>query len=520
MLHGLTDPVTGLSMGQTAENLAHRFLISRERMDAYALESHRRLARAQDEGRLGEITTIYAGDGAFYDHDEGVRRDTDMAGLARLKPAFDPPFGLVTAGNSAQVTDGAAWLLLASETAVQRYRLPVLGRIVDSAWVGVEPGQMGLGPVHAMAPILKRQGLGTADIDFWEINEAFAAQVLACLEAWQSPEYCREELGLATPFAAIDPDRLNVDGGAVAIGHPVGTSGARIVLHLLHVLERNNARRGMAASASAAARGGRCWSSAARGCPMAHDATRTATGGWNRTATGSPGSPSTGRSESVNALSREALEELARLLDEIARQQPAGVVIRSGKPNGFIAGADVTEFTDLADEGAALALIERGQQILGRLERLPVPTVCPDSRLLPGRGAGTGARLPLPDRRRRPGNAARPSRGEARHPSRFRRDGPPDRPHRPAPRPRPDADRQERRCPPGAQARPGGLCRAGPPPGKRRPGDGPLTPPPPSTTASSTSSPACGSCGRSWPGTCAARWQSAPTGATTPPPMP
>ena len=256
LLHGLTDPITGLSMGQTAEELAQRFLISRERMDAYALESHRRLAQAQDEGRLGEITPLYAVDGGFYDHDEGVRRDTDMARLARLKPAFDPPFGLVTAGNSAQVTDGAAWLLLASETAVQRYRLPVMGRIVDSQWAGVDPGQMGLGPIHAMAPIMERQGLGTTGIDFWEINEAFAAQVLACLEAWQSPEYCREELGLATPFDSIDPDRLNVDGGAVAVGHPVGTSGARIILHLLHVLEKNNARRGMAALCIGGGQGG------------------------------------------------------------------------------------------------------------------------------------------------------------------------------------------------------------------------------------------------------------------------
>src|SRR6266568_5887250 len=157
LLHGLTDPIAGLSMGQTAEKLAHRFGISRERMDAYAVESHHRLAQAQDSGRLTEIATIYAPDGTFYDHDEGVRKDTDLAGLARLKPVFDPPFGLVTAGSSAQVTDGAAWLLLASAEAVERYRLPVLARVVDCAWAGVEPAEMGLGPVHAMAPILERQ---------------------------------------------------------------------------------------------------------------------------------------------------------------------------------------------------------------------------------------------------------------------------------------------------------------------------------------------------------------------------
>ncbi len=256
LLHGLTDPVAGLSMGQTAENLAHRFQISRERMDGYAVESHRRLTRAQDAGWLGEIIAIYAEDGTFFDHDEGVRRDNSLSGLARLKPAFDPPFGLVTAGNSAQVTDGAAWMILASDKAVERYGLPVAGKIVDCEWAGVDPRQMGLGPVHAMTQILKRQRLGVEHIDYWEINEAFAAQVLACLEAWQSPEYCRRELGLDFPWAVIDPDRLNVDGGSIAIGHPVGASGARIVLHLLNVLARNHARFGMASLCIGGGQGG------------------------------------------------------------------------------------------------------------------------------------------------------------------------------------------------------------------------------------------------------------------------
>jgi acetyl-CoA C-acetyltransferase len=115
---------------------------------------------------------------------------------------------------------------------------------------------MGLGPVHAMAPLLQRQGLQTADIDFWEINEAFAAQVLACQAAWQSDAYARKELGLERAFAAIDPQRLNVDGGAVALGHPVGTSGARIVLHLLQVMKRSGAHRGMAALCIGGGQGG------------------------------------------------------------------------------------------------------------------------------------------------------------------------------------------------------------------------------------------------------------------------
>jgi len=256
LVRGLSDPISGLNMGQTAENLAAQFGITRERMDAFALESHRRLARAQDQGWLEELDLLYGADGTLYDRDEGLRRDADLAALAKLKPAFEPPHGLVTAGNSAQITDGAACLLLASRSAVRRYGLPVLGRLEDCQWSGLEPSQMGLGPVHAMAPIMARQRLDSAEVDYWEINEAFAAQVLACTEAWQSPGYCRKELGLQAPFRAIDPGRLNVDGGAVALGHPVGCSGARIVLHLLQVLRRNGARTGMAGLCIGGGQGG------------------------------------------------------------------------------------------------------------------------------------------------------------------------------------------------------------------------------------------------------------------------
>jgi acetyl-CoA C-acetyltransferase len=256
LLRGLTDPFVNLSMGQTAEILAKRFSISRQQMDAFSCESHRRLARAEDEGRLAEIEPLYAPDGTVFDHDDGLRRDSSMDGLARLKPAFDPPFGLVTAGNSAQVSDGAALLLLASSGAIKKYRLPVLGRIIDCAWAGVAPEQMGLGPVHAMAPLLLRQGLTGQEIDYWEINEAFASQVLACQAAWSSDDYAREELGLREAFAPIDPQRLNLDGGAVALGHPVGTSGARIVLHLLQILQRTKAKRGMAALCIGGGQGG------------------------------------------------------------------------------------------------------------------------------------------------------------------------------------------------------------------------------------------------------------------------
>jgi len=256
LLRGLTDPVVGLSMGQTAEILAHRFGITRGMMDSFAMRSHLRLDSAHREGRLGEIEVLYDSKGRIYDHDDGVRADSNLEQLAKLKPVFDKPVGNVTAGNSAQITDGAAWLLLASEDAIERFGLTVLGKLVDSQWAGLDPAQMGLGPCYAMAPIMLRQQLDTPDLDYIEINEAFAAQVLACLAAWKDADFCRCELGRDTPFTAIDEDRLNVDGGGVAIGHPVGTSGARIVLHLLNTLQHDNARRGMASICIGGGQGG------------------------------------------------------------------------------------------------------------------------------------------------------------------------------------------------------------------------------------------------------------------------
>lgn len=256
LLRGLTDPVVGLSMGQTAENLAHRFGISRDTMDAFAVESHMRLARAQDANYMGEIAPLYDTRGNVYLSDDGLRRDSSMENLAKLKPVFDRPVGKVTAGNSAQVTDGAAMLLLASEEAVKKYNLPVLGSIVDVEWAGLEPAQMGLGPAHAMVPILKRHRMKPDKIDYWEINEAFAAQVLACVEAWKNEDYCKSELDSRHAIGEIDLSRLNVDGGGVSIGHPVGASGARIVLHLLHVLQRNGAKRGMASLCIGGGQGG------------------------------------------------------------------------------------------------------------------------------------------------------------------------------------------------------------------------------------------------------------------------
>src|SRR5439155_1135295 len=239
IMKGLTDPMVGLLMGQTAENLAYRFGITRRDMDEFSAQSHRRVLAAQKAGHLdGEIVTLFDRDGKVYPADDGVREDSTPENLAKLKPFFDRKYGNVTAGNSSQITDGAAWLVLASEEAVAKHKLPVLGTIVDSEWAGLDPAQMGLGPVYASTPILSRHRLGLNDIDAWEINEAFAAQVIACIRAWASDEFCRNELGLPAALGVLDEAKLNVDGGAIAIGHPVGASGARIVLHLLNVLDR------------------------------------------------------------------------------------------------------------------------------------------------------------------------------------------------------------------------------------------------------------------------------------------
>lgn len=257
LLRGLTDPIVGLSMGQTAEIIAHRFGVTREQMDAYAVRSHQRLAAAIDAGYLAdEVVTVYGPDGSFHEHDDGLRRDSSEEKLATLKPFFDRDVGLVTAANSSQVTDGAAALLLASQKAVDEHALPTLGRIVDCEWAALDPAQMGLGPVHAIVQLLKRHGLSRDTVDYFEINEAFAGQVLACNAALADDDYCRDELGLDSAFGAIDEAKLNIDGGAVAIGHPVGASGARIALHALNVLKRTGGRFAVATLCIGGGQGG------------------------------------------------------------------------------------------------------------------------------------------------------------------------------------------------------------------------------------------------------------------------
>jgi acetyl-CoA C-acetyltransferase len=256
ILRGLTDPVVKLSMGSTAEIVAKRFGVTRQMMDEFAVESHRRLAYAQDNGHLAEVEPLYGPDGTVYAQDDGVRRDSSVEKLAKLKPAFDRTYGNVTPGNSSQITDGAAMLILAAEEVVDEYGLNPLGRVVDANWGALDPAEMGLGPVHAITPMLQRNRLAWDDIDCVEINEAFAAQVLGCLGAWESAEYCREHFGLDKAFGRLDRGKLNVDGGAIALGHPIGASGARVVLHALKVLERTGGRRAVASLCIGGGQGG------------------------------------------------------------------------------------------------------------------------------------------------------------------------------------------------------------------------------------------------------------------------
>ncbi|MBT8135482.1 MAG: acetyl-CoA C-acetyltransferase [Gammaproteobacteria bacterium] len=256
LLHGLTDPLVELNMGQTCEIISHRFGITREQMDEYSARSHNRLAAAYDDGQMDEVEPLYSAAGKVLGEDDGLRRDSTVEKLAKLKPFFDRKVGLVTAANSSQITDGAAMMLMANDAGIADFDLPVMGRLVDVHWAALDPAQMGLGPVHAATPILQRHGLGLNDIDIWEINEAFAGQVLSCLAAWQDEDYCRNELGLDGALGELDMDRLNVDGGAISIGHPVGASGARIVLHALKALERSGGKRAIATLCIGGGQGG------------------------------------------------------------------------------------------------------------------------------------------------------------------------------------------------------------------------------------------------------------------------
>jgi acetyl-CoA C-acetyltransferase/acetyl-CoA acyltransferase len=246
---GLTDPTCGMIMGKTAEVLAHEFGLSRKEQDEFALHSHQKASEAEKAGRFNDERVPFFAGRKFepVTADVGPRAGQTMEALGNLKPIFDRRDGTVTVGNSCQVTDGAAAMLIAEAAMAKSDGLPVLGYIRGYAYAGLDPARMGLGPVYAIDQLLRQTGVKLADVGLIEINEAFAAQVLACIKAMASADFCREHLDRCEPIGEVDPAKLNVNGGAIALGHPVGATGARLVLTLLHEMHRRDVQFGIAA---------------------------------------------------------------------------------------------------------------------------------------------------------------------------------------------------------------------------------------------------------------------------------
>jgi acetyl-CoA C-acetyltransferase/acetyl-CoA acyltransferase len=246
LVEGLTDYVCGLNMGQTAEVLSREFRVSRLDQDRFALESHQRAFAARERLRE-EIAPFFPAPGYEMVRDDvGPREGQTLEALGKLKPYFDRKNGTVTVGNACQVTDGAVALLIGDQATAERWPVPPLGRIRSFAFAGLSPRRMGLGPVFAAARALKGAGLELSDCELFEINEAFAAQVLACMAAARSESFARDELDRTRPLGEFPADRLNVNGGAIALGHPVGASGARLLLTTLMEMRRRRMRRGLA----------------------------------------------------------------------------------------------------------------------------------------------------------------------------------------------------------------------------------------------------------------------------------
>jgi acetyl-CoA C-acetyltransferase len=244
-LPGVVEPRTGLSMGQSCEQMVTQWQISREDQDRLAYESHQRAAAAYDAGFYKDLVGEFKG----LKVDNNLRRDTTLEKLAKLKPAFDKSSrGTLTAGNSTPMTDGAAAVLLASEEWARERKLPVLayltyGKIAAVDFVDKEGLLMA--PVYAVARMLADARIRLQDFDYYEIHEAFAAQVLCTLKAWESRDYCRERLGLSEPLGSVDRAKLNVKGSSVALGHPFAATGARILATLAKTLAESGGKRGL-----------------------------------------------------------------------------------------------------------------------------------------------------------------------------------------------------------------------------------------------------------------------------------
>lgn len=255
---GLTDPFCGLNMGNTAEKIARELGITRQEQDEFANRSHHRATAAQKEGRfLEEILPIAVG--KKLDHvlteDVGPRATSTVEGLGKMKPYFEKGTGTVTVGNACPITDGGSVWLMCSEEALKTHNLKPMARMVDYHFHGLEPERMGLGPVLATAGVLKRAGMTLGQMDLVELNEAFAAQVIGCQRV-MADKTLAAKWGLPDALGEIAPDQLNVNGGAIALGHPVGSTGSRLVVTLAHELRRRKKKWGLATLCIGGGQGG------------------------------------------------------------------------------------------------------------------------------------------------------------------------------------------------------------------------------------------------------------------------
>ncbi len=257
LLLGLTDVVCGLGMGQTAEVLAKEFGITRKEQDEFALISHHRAVASRPKLRE-EITPIYVPPkfDIVVEDDNGPREGQTMEALCKLRPAFDRYTGTVTAGNSSQITDGSCALLIMEEEKAKQMGYEPLGYIRAYTYVGVDPSRMGLGPAYAIPMVLDKAGLKLKDMELIEINEAFVVQVIACLRLLASKKFAEENFSASKAIGQIDMDKLNVNGGAVALGHPVGVTGSRLILTLLKEMKRQNAQLGLVSLCVGGGQGG------------------------------------------------------------------------------------------------------------------------------------------------------------------------------------------------------------------------------------------------------------------------
>lgn len=259
VMQGLTDPFVGINMGQTAEILAKEWSLSREEQDRFALRSHQLASKAIKEGRMKEeMTPVYLAPEykEVVSEDIGPRDSQTMEALAKLKPFFDKATGTITAGNSCPITDGAAMVLLMSREKAESLGYKPLATVRSYGFAGLEPERMGLGPVYSTPVALKRAGLSMKDIGLVELNEAFAAQVMACQKAFDSDSFAQEKLGLTSKLGEIRDEILNVNGGAIALGHPVGATGTRIVLTLAKEMKRRGTQFGLATLCIGGGQGG------------------------------------------------------------------------------------------------------------------------------------------------------------------------------------------------------------------------------------------------------------------------